>query len=68
MSNLILTRSVGQRIIIHNENKEPSYIYIQVCGIRGNQARLSINAPIEYNIDREEIYVRKKINPKKKGV
>jgi carbon storage regulator len=47
---LILTRRVGEKLII-NENVE-----VIVLGIKGNQARIGIEAPDEVSVHREEIY------------
>lgn len=50
---LILTRRVGESIIIDND------IMITVLGVRGNQVRLGTNAPRSIAVDREEIHKRK---------
>lgn len=49
---LILTRRVGETIIINDD------ITITALGIKGNQVRLGINAPKEVSVHREEIYKR----------
>lgn len=49
---LILTRRVGEKIII-NDN-----IVVTLCGISTNQIRLGIEAPKEIEVHREEIYKR----------
>ena len=51
---LILTRRIGETIVIGN-----NIVRVGICDIRGNQVRLSINAPKEVPVDREEIYLRK---------
>lgn len=54
MSNLILTRRVGETVIIGND------ITVTVIGIDGSQVRLAFSAPPEVRIDRLE--VRERIN------
>lgn len=49
---LILTRRLGERIIVGNDVK------ITVLGTRGNQVRLGIDAPKDVSVHREEIYNR----------
>lgn len=49
---LILTRKPGERIHIGNE------ITVTVLGIKGNQARLGIDAPEGVSVHREEVYKR----------
>lgn len=49
---LILTRRIGERILIGDD------ISISVLGVRGNQVRLGIDAPAEVAVHREEIYHR----------
>lgn len=51
---LILTRRVGETIVIDHQ-----IIKIRVASIHGNQVRLSIDAPRDIVVDREEIYLRK---------
>lgn len=52
---LILTRRPGEKLIINNGETE-----IVVLGIKGNQVRLGITAPIQITVHREEI--QQKIN------
>ena len=47
---LILTRRVGEKIIIGDN------VTIALLGIKGNQARLGIEAPKDITVHREEIY------------
>ena len=47
---LILTRRLGESIIISDNIK------VMVLGIKGNQARLGIEAPDDISIHREEVY------------
>jgi len=49
---LILTRRIGERILIGDD------VSITVLGVRGNQVRLGIDAPAEVAVHREEIYHR----------
>lgn len=49
---LILTRRVGETINIGDE------VTVTVLGIKGNQARIGVNAPKEVSVHREEIYRR----------
>lgn len=49
---LILTRRVGETIIIDNN------IRITVLAAKGNQLRLGIDAPADVEVHREEIYQR----------
>ena len=49
---LILTRKPGESIIIGDN------VTITVLGVRGNQVRLGVEAPIEITVHREEIYHR----------
>jgi carbon storage regulator len=51
---LILTRRVGETIIIGDKN-----IKVSISEIRGNQVRLCIHAPKDIAIDREEIHHKK---------
>jgi carbon storage regulator len=49
---LILTRRVGETITIGTN------ITVTVLGVKGNQARIGINAPKDVEVHREEIYER----------
>jgi carbon storage regulator len=51
---LILTRRVGESLMIGNE------ITVTVLAVKGNQVRIGINAPKEVAVHREEIYERVK--------
>lgn len=50
---LVLTRTIGQRLVIRNGE-----ITLTVLGVRGNQVRLGIEAPKHIPIHREEIFRR----------
>ena len=49
---LVLTRRVGERIVIDNE------ITVTVLGVKGNQVRIGITAPKDIAVHREEIFDR----------
>jgi carbon storage regulator len=49
---LILTRRLGETLVIG-----PS-IRVTVVGVRGNQVRIGIDAPISVRVHREELYER----------
>jgi carbon storage regulator len=49
---LILTRRVGQTVIVGND------VTVTIVGVKGNQIRLAISAPKNVSIHREEIYER----------
>jgi carbon storage regulator len=50
---LILTRRVGERLII-----DMGKIKIAVLGVKGNQVRLGIEAPKDVEVHREEVFER----------
>ena len=58
---LVLTRSVGERLIINNGE-----ICLNVLEIKGNQVRIGIDAPKNISIHREEIYTRIQSEKKQK--
>ncbi|UJF25413.1 carbon storage regulator CsrA [Suttonella sp. R2A3] len=49
---LILTRRIGESIIIEDDIK------VTVIAVKGNQIRLGITAPEEVSVHREEVYKR----------
>ncbi len=51
---LVLTRRVGERILIDNGKIEIALLYH-----RGNQVAFGINAPPHIDVDRKEIFIRK---------
>jgi carbon storage regulator len=50
---LVLTRSVGERLIIGEGE-----IKLTILDVRGNQVRLGIDAPKNIAVHREEIFLR----------
>ena len=49
---LILTRRLGESLIINND------VTVTVLGVKGNQVRIGIKAPKEVQVHREEIHNR----------
>ena len=49
---LILTRRVGETVVIGND------VDVTVLGVKGNQVRIGIKAPRDVSVHREEIYKR----------
>ena len=49
---LILTRRVGETVMIGNE------ISVTVLGVKGNQVRVGIQAPKDTPVHREEVFER----------
>ncbi len=50
---LVLTRSVGERLIINNGE-----IKLSILEVKGNQVRIGIDAPRNVSVHREEIFDR----------
>ena len=53
---LVLTRTIGKKIIIQTGAEE---IEVAVLGVNGTQVRLGVQAPSHVGVDREEIAQRK---------
>lgn len=49
---LILTRRIGERVMIGDE------IEVVILGVKGNQVRLGFKAPKDLAVHRQEIYER----------
>jgi len=49
---LILTRRIGESIMIGDDTG------VTLLGVKGNQVRLGIEAPLDVQVHREEIYER----------
>jgi carbon storage regulator len=52
MGNLILTRKVGEMLMIGDD------VTVTIVGVRGNQVKIGIDAPKEVAVHREEIFLR----------
>ncbi len=50
---LVLTRSIGERLIINDGE-----IKISVLEVKGNQVRIGIDAPRDVSVHREEVFDR----------
>lgn len=50
---LILTRRVGETVMIGTD------VTVTILGFKGSQVRIGINAPLNVEVDREEIRDRK---------
>lgn len=50
---LILTRRIGETVMIDGNT-----VQVLVMGVKGNQVKLGIEAPINVSVHREEIYNR----------
>lgn len=49
---LILTRRVGEAVVINEE------VTVTILGVKGNQVRIGVNAPKSVSVHREEIFER----------
>jgi len=57
--NLILTRKVGEKIIVHDSSSELKLCTITVTQISNKQCKLGFEANPTIRIDREEVYLKK---------
>jgi carbon storage regulator len=55
---LILTRRVGESLRIADD------VVVTVLGVKGHQVRIGIAAPRTIAVDREEVYERKRAEPR----
>ena len=55
--HLVLSRRIGERLIISKDNKK--VMVITLTKILSGLASFSISAPLDYEIDREELYIKK---------
>lgn len=51
---LILTRRIGETIVIGND------VTVTIVNVNGSQVRIGVKAPKEVSVDREEIAERKR--------
>ena len=54
---IIVNRQVGQAILIGDQ------VTITVLGVKGNQVRIGVDAPIHVSVHKEEIYAREQQGP-----
>lgn len=59
-STLVLTRKVGQRIMIGDDGSGNPIAIVSVSEIKGSSVRLCIEAPKQVPVFREEIYIERK--------
>lgn len=60
---LVLTRRIGEQILI-----DKGQIEIKILHIRHGQVAIGINAPSHIDVDRLEIFIRKRDEPRQKLV
>jgi carbon storage regulator len=59
---LVLTRRVGEEIIINGE------VCITVVAVRGDKVRIGVTAPRSVRVDRREVHARRAALPGKQPV
>jgi carbon storage regulator len=55
---LILTRRVGERLVIGDKLVIGDNVTVTVLGVKGSQVRIGIDAPRDVTVTREEVYQR----------
>jgi len=55
MSNLVLSRRIGEKVMI-SDKENGLEVILTIVGINRNQVKLSLIAPLSVNIHREEIH------------
>ena len=53
---LILTRRIGEAVVIGGNTR------VVVMGIKGNQVKIGVEAPIHTTVDREEIHQKRQLS------
>jgi carbon storage regulator len=53
MTMLVLTRNVGEKIIIDGNSQ------ITVVAVKGNKVRIGVEAPDDVRVDRQEVHERR---------
>lgn len=62
---LILTRRVGEAVVILPTTNITEPVTVTVLGVKGNQVRIGVNAPKHIQVHREEIFERIKAEQKR---
>lgn len=57
---LVLTRRVGENLVIDTGREK---ITVTILEVTGRQVRIGTDAPDHVKVDREELYLRKKAEP-----
>ena len=57
---LVLTRRIGESIMIGDPKKPEECIEVQVADVRGDHMRIGVNAPRAVTVDRKEIWEDKR--------
>jgi carbon storage regulator CsrA len=59
---LIVTRKVGEKIMVYQGNPPDPQVVVTVVSVNGLQVKIGVDAP-GFHVDREEVY-RKKPGPR----